>query len=235
MSADQGSASSELRLGDYAYYGWGVAVDFGGDAGANGTSEAPETDASGDDELESELGDVLMDPELRFFPQGVKYETALGHYRKTAEMQVTGEWMQAFVARAAFNVGFMHQFGLGVPQDLHLAKRNYQRSVEVDPGGVHAPVQMMLLLLHMHSRFMQMPEFEELKSALLADLRFHLLVLNFVALVALLLVRKRFAGATPPEAAAAPEGRGAPPQVHRRDLAPAEDACGGCERRRMGG
>merc|ERR1719498_2314462 len=27
MSAEQGSASSELRLGDYAFYGWGLAVD----------------------------------------------------------------------------------------------------------------------------------------------------------------------------------------------------------------
>ena len=37
-------------------------------------------------------------------------------YRKTADMTVTGEWMQSFVARASFNLGFMHQFGIGIPQ-----------------------------------------------------------------------------------------------------------------------
>ena len=38
-------------------------------------------------------------------------------YRKTADMTVTGEWMQSFVARASFNLGFMHQFGIGIAQD----------------------------------------------------------------------------------------------------------------------
>lgn len=32
-------------------------------------------------------------------------------------MTVTGEWMQSFVARASFNLGFMHQFGIGIAQD----------------------------------------------------------------------------------------------------------------------
>ena len=36
---------------------------------------------------------------------------------ETADMTVTGEWMQSFVARASFNLGFMHQFGIGIVQD----------------------------------------------------------------------------------------------------------------------
>lgn len=32
-------------------------------------------------------------------------ETAISHYWKVSNMQVTGEWMQHFVARASFNLG----------------------------------------------------------------------------------------------------------------------------------
>ncbi len=33
-------------------------------------------------------------------------------------------------AQATFNLGYMHQFGEGVPKDLHLAKRFYELAVE---------------------------------------------------------------------------------------------------------
>jgi hypothetical protein len=32
-----------------------------------------------------------------------------------------------------FNLGFMHQMGIGVPVDLHLAKRYYDMAVETAP------------------------------------------------------------------------------------------------------
>lgn len=201
MSAEQGSASSELRLGDYAYYGWGVAADFLSDDD-NATAEEAATSQPvgqdvGDDSARDDWWDGFVDPELRFFPQPVDYEAALAHYRKTAEMQVTGEWMQAFVARASFNVGFMHQFSLGVPQDLHLAKRNYQRCVEVDPSGVHTPVMFMLLVLGAHSHYLKMPTAEEIGNSLVADVRFHVLLMNVAVVCVLLLMRQRFAQTVP--------------------------------------
>merc|ERR1719440_1419985 len=55
MSAEQGSASSELRLGDYAYYGWGLAADVD-DSETESENElvkidAPDSLNSLDDEL----------------------------------------------------------------------------------------------------------------------------------------------------------------------------------------
>lgn len=58
--------------------------------------------------------------EVELLPQSVDFETALARYRKTAELSVTGEWMQSFVARASFNLGFMHQFGIGIAQETSL-------------------------------------------------------------------------------------------------------------------
>ena len=92
-------------------------------------------------------------------------------------MTVTGEWMQAFVARGSFNLGFMHQFGFGVAQDLHLAKRHYYRCREVDPGGVHASITLVLLLLGCHMQFLRLPPAKELFARLSEDLRVHVLVL----------------------------------------------------------
>merc|ERR1712187_699598 len=89
--------------------------------------------------------------------QPVDYESSLARYRKTAEMTVTGEWMQAFAARASFNLGFMYQFGLGVAQDLHTAKQHYHRCREVDPSGVHTPVTMVLLALGAHMLYLRVP------------------------------------------------------------------------------
>ncbi|EIE24098.1 HCP-like protein [Coccomyxa subellipsoidea C-169] len=53
-------------------------------------------------------------------------------------------------AQALFNLGFMHEFGAGLPQDLHLAKRFYDKSLEAQPDAT-APVQVALLSLALHS------------------------------------------------------------------------------------
>jgi hypothetical protein len=37
------------------------------------------------------------------------------------------------VAQAAFNLGYMHEFGVGLPQDLHLAKRYYDEALLASP------------------------------------------------------------------------------------------------------
>jgi TPR repeat protein len=51
---------------------------------------------------------------------------------------------------ALFNLGYMYQFGKGMPADLHLAKRYYDNSVEASPEAYY-PVQLALLGLHLHS------------------------------------------------------------------------------------
>lgn len=210
MSAEQGSASSELRLGDYAYYGWGVAASFSEDDGEEVVT---------DDEFQVV---AYNEPELNVSAQVIDYEASLARYRKTAEMTVTGEWMQAFVARGSFNLGFMHQFGLGVSQDLHLAKRHYHRCREVDPGGVHTPITMVLLVLGLHMYFLRVPPIQVLLERLFADTRSHILVLHIVAITTLLIVRCNFARQRPQprSSAAAPAaaagGAGAPAAAARQ-------------------
>jgi len=182
LSAEQGGASSELRLGDYSYYGWGVAATFK-DLDTTTAREAS------DDSLPL----MFTNTEVEISAQPVDYEASLARYRKTAEMTVTGEWMSSFVARASFNLGFMYQFGLGVTQDLHTAKQHYHRCREVDPSGIHTPVTMVLLGLGMHLQYLRLPNKVRLFERLFADTRFHVLVLHLVAILVVLAMRCHFA------------------------------------------
>jgi TPR repeat protein len=173
MSAEQGSALSELRLGDYAYYGWGIRAD-----------EGPEEDFSAEAE---DLG--ALEAELKFVRQEIDPELSQAHYKRTADMRVTGEWMQPFVARASFNLGYMFQFGIGVARDVPLARRYYSRCFEVDPSGVQVPVTLTLFVLAMQEYLLDMPEWPDLAEALFSDLRMHLLAIILVVLTVLLRTR----------------------------------------------
>lgn len=203
MSAEQGSASSELRLGDYAYYGWGLAADVD-DSETESENElvkidVPDSLNSLDDELSA--GEL----EIKFVRQPIDYAASLAHYRKTSEMQITGEWMQTFVARASFNLGFMHQFGFGVSQDLHLARRHYQRCLEIDPSGVHTPITVMLILLTAHAWFLDLPPNEKLQAAFMNDQRSHFLVMQLIMITVFVFMRRYFT--------AVPVRRGSVPQM----------------------
>lgn len=185
LSAEQGSASSELRLGDFAYYGWGVSADF--------REQGPDASTgAGQDEEALELPSMYGANEVELKPQPVDYESSIARYRKTAELTVTGEWMQSFVATASFNMAFMHQFGLGVPQDMHLAKQHYFRSREVDPSGLHTPVTLGLSFLAAHTIYLRLPHGEVLLERLLGDTRVHLLVGHFMGVVVLVVMRHVF-------------------------------------------
>jgi len=56
-------------------------------------------------------------------------------------------------AHANFNLGFMHQHGIGLPFDLHLAKRFYDLALENSPEA-YIPVQLALLGLHIHTVYL---------------------------------------------------------------------------------
>ena len=53
---------------------------------------------------------------------GIDYETAASHYRIASEQQNN--------AQAMFNLGYMHELGLGMKRDIHLAKRFYDMAAE---------------------------------------------------------------------------------------------------------
>ncbi|CAK0900770.1 unnamed protein product [Prorocentrum cordatum] len=73
MSAEQGNALSELRLGDYAYYGWGLRIDDSvGDVGENVTEEEA-------------LAEAVEAP--RLVRQEVDLRLSMDRYMRTAAMK----------------------------------------------------------------------------------------------------------------------------------------------------
>jgi len=174
LSAQQGNALAELRLGDYAYNGWGLKSDSGHESAEEPTLE--------------EEARAVSSEELRLVPRGADVELSLAIYRRTATMKVTGDWMQPFVARANFNLGYMHQFGVGVDRNTPQARHYYHRCAEVDPYGVQTPVAVMLTLVALQTFLAELPS----PDMLWADARTHVLAVHVIILVALLNVRKRY-------------------------------------------
>lgn len=73
------------------------------------------------------------------FGTPVDYETAAGHYRTASDHQLN--------AQAMFNLGYMHEQGLGMERDVHLAKRCYDLAAETSPDA-RVPVALALIKLH---------------------------------------------------------------------------------------
>ncbi|XP_072173169.1 protein sel-1 homolog 1-like [Diadema setosum] len=69
------------------------------------------------------------------FGTEVDYETAALHYRLAFEQQHN--------AQAMFNLGYMHERGLGLKRDIHLAKRFYDMAAEASPDA-YVPVMLAL-------------------------------------------------------------------------------------------
>ncbi|KAF1985638.1 HCP-like protein [Aulographum hederae CBS 113979] len=63
--------------------------------------------------------------------------------------QIASERMQS--AQAMWNLGWMHENGIGMQQDFHLAKRFYDQALETNPTEAYLPVTLALLKLRMRS------------------------------------------------------------------------------------
>merc|ERR1719430_1110329 len=81
----------------------------------------------------------------------IDYETAASHYRIASEQQNN--------AQAMFNLGYMHELGLGMKRDIHLAKRFYDMAAET---SVDAKVPVALALAKLAVVF-AVKNLEELK------------------------------------------------------------------------
>ncbi|XP_011305407.1 protein sel-1 homolog 1 [Fopius arisanus] len=68
----------------------------------------------------------------------VDYEAAAGYYRLASDQQHN--------AQAMFNLGYMHERGLGLARDRHLAKRCYDLAAEASPDA-RIPVALALIKL----------------------------------------------------------------------------------------
>lgn len=71
-----------------------------------------------------------------------RYEIAARYYRSAADTQVS--------ALAMWNLGWMYENGVGVPQDFHLAKRHYDQALDTNKEA-YLPVMISLIKLHMKS------------------------------------------------------------------------------------
>lgn len=75
-------------------------------------------------------------------PASIRYEKAAGYYQSAADTQMS--------ALAMWNLGWMYENGVGVPQDFHLAKRHYDSALETN-SEAYVPVIMSLVKLHAKS------------------------------------------------------------------------------------
>ncbi|XP_060829737.1 protein sel-1 homolog 1 [Bombus pascuorum] len=90
--------------------------------------------AQGYSTAQVKLGDA------HYYGRGTKvdYEAAATHYRSASEQQHN--------AQAMFNLGYMHERGLGLAKDRHLAKRCYDLAAEASPDA-RIPVALALIKL----------------------------------------------------------------------------------------
>merc|ERR1719373_372934 len=83
----------------------------------------------------------------------------------------------------------MYQFGLGVSQDLNMAKQHYHRCREMDPNGMHVPVTIVLLVLVLHRHYASLPPWKTAMARVAADLRVHAFFMQGTLVVVLLVCR----------------------------------------------
>ena len=90
--------------------------------------------AQGYSAAQVKLGDA------HYYGRGTKvdYEAAASHYRSASEQQPN--------AQAMFNLGYMHERGLGLAKDRYLAKRCYDLAAEASPDA-RLPVALALIKL----------------------------------------------------------------------------------------
>ena len=59
-------------------------------------------------------------------------------------------------ARANFNLGFMHEWGIGLKQDFPLAKRHYDLAAGVNSAEATLAVQIALIAMSQHEYFLKL-------------------------------------------------------------------------------
>merc|ERR1712018_529587 len=83
------------------------------------------------------------------------FETAAFHYRIASEQQNN--------AQAMFNLGYMHELGHGMKQDIHLAKRFYDMAAETS-ADAKVPVALALAKLSVVFAFKSWQDFKVILS-----------------------------------------------------------------------
>jgi SEL1 protein len=82
-----------------------------------------------------------------YYLQG--FGTTPDHEKAAACYQAAAETLRS--AQSMWNLGWMHENGIGVDQDFHLAKRHYDLALETNPREAHLPVLLALYKLRFRS------------------------------------------------------------------------------------
>lgn len=77
------------------------------------------------------------------------FGTTADQEKAAACYQAAAETMSS--AQAMWNLGWMHENGIGIEQDFHLAKRHYDLALETNPREAHLPVLLALYKLRLRS------------------------------------------------------------------------------------
>ncbi|KAL8270319.1 hypothetical protein Esti_005754 [Eimeria stiedai] len=177
MAAAQGNLAAQLRLGDFAYYGYGVRR----------RSELMKYSKDFFDQNGDSFEGWLF-KRKSWLDEGKRdFAEAAAFYRKVAD---SAAWGPALAAKARYNLGAMHLFGTGVPKDLFLASNHFNRSLEADEHAPTAPVYAGLAAVYLMDLFERVGP-AELLEALLEEPRLALLLVNITAIVLLLVLRFR--------------------------------------------
>ncbi|TPX45628.1 hypothetical protein SeMB42_g01683 [Synchytrium endobioticum] len=156
-AANQGNVDARVKVGDYYYYGLGTSHNQSADNESETTPEAEGADTRHGPPpvasrspllpvariLQSSGLTWLIPPSLKSELLNVRgrpdYERAALYYQVAAELE--------FSAMAMWNLGWMHEFGIGVERDYHLAKRFYDRALQTNPEA-YLPVNICLFRLY---------------------------------------------------------------------------------------
>ena len=119
LASEQGSVTSELRLGDYAYYGWGIKADFAIDSQSPGL-----------------VGIVHKENEQDFKAAKTRYAKARDDATRVASVSGGNvAWINKVIGTASFNLGYMYQFGIGVRANAYQASNHYRKAVSKESHG----------------------------------------------------------------------------------------------------
>ncbi|KAM7172913.1 protein sel-1 homolog 2 [Macrochelys suwanniensis] len=128
--------------------------------------------------------------DYHFYGYGTKrdYVTAAIHYSRAVDHHI---------AQAMFNLAYMYEHGLGIPKDIHLAKRWYDLAAQTSPDA-SIPVFLARIKLEVKLLFSEMQLFKQFTSSwkmskLDTVLRPHwdLFALVVIVILLVLLIRNR--------------------------------------------
>ncbi|KAK5664841.1 ERAD-associated protein [Batrachochytrium dendrobatidis] len=122
-ASNQGNDDARVKIGDYFYYGLGMK-------GLPSTHRDDADEESFETVYKPSLIERLLGVTFIFDKARVSrpsYERAATYYQVAAETE--------YSSIAMYNLGYMHEHGLGAIKDLHLAKRWYDMALSTNPSA----------------------------------------------------------------------------------------------------